>query len=604
MAQDIKQVNMPRMGGPKVGGIARFSNNERAKDQKGTLMRLIKVYMRFKGTIISAVILTVLASTISVFIPYFVGKAFNAFDSNTQTVNGHMLYIAVGIIAALYITNWIITTISDVTVMTVSQKLVSVLRRELFVKLEKLPLLFFDTTPRGDTMSRITNDTDTISTTIAQSATQLASALFTLIGSLAVMLSLSPLLTLAVLTCVPLVFLLTKILAGHSRKHFYHQQQNLGALNGVIQESIYGLKMIKAFSKEASVLSQFRDINNELKKSGTSAQTWAGYMMPLMNIINNLTFTITAIVGGILCTKYGLLIGTAVSFMSYSKQFATPLNSVAGLFNNIQSALAGAERVFETIDEIEEAPDRLSAIELEKVNGLVEFKNVIFSYDKNTPVLKDISFTVKPGQRTALVGETGSGKTTIVNLLTRFYDADSGSITIDGNDIRNIKRRCLQNCFSVVLQETCLFSGTILDNIRYSKPDATEADVIKAAKLAHAHEFIERLPKGYMTLVSGSQDTLSEGQRQLIAISRALLCDSPILILDEATSSVDTKTEKDIQSALTRLMENRTSIIIAHRLSTIRDSDNIIVIDKGNIIESGTHNELMNKKGLYYKMIM
>lgn len=597
-----KNIELPRMGGPKVGGAARFSNTERAKDQKGTLMRLIKVYMRFKGIVISAVFLTLLASGISVLIPYFVGKTFNTFNTELRTVNNHSLIILVSVIAALYLSNWLITTISDTAILSVSQKLVRTLRSEIFSKLQKLPLSFFDTTPRSDTMSRITNDADTISTTIAQSATQLASAILTISGSLIIMLSLSIPLTLAVLTCVPLVYILTRVIAKRSRKHFYDQQRSLGEINGIIEESIYGLKMIKAFSKEESTQTDFSKVNQELKKSGTSAQIWAGYMMPLMNIINNLTFSITAIVGGILCTKYGLLIGTAVSFMTYSKQFANPLNSVAGLFNNIQSALAGAERVFEILDENEEAADSEDALDLDNVKGRVEFKDVSFSYSDEKQILKNISFKVNPGQNVALVGETGSGKTTIVNLITRFYDVDSGKILIDGVNVKDIKRKSLENCFSVVLQDTSLFTGTILDNIRYSKPEATESEVIKAAKLSHADGFIRRLPHGYLTLVSGSQDTLSEGQRQLIAISRALLCDSPILILDEATSSVDTKTEKDIQRALIRLMKNRTSIIIAHRLSTIRDADNIIVIDKGQIIESGNHSELMAKKGRYYQM--
>ncbi|HIV85389.1 MAG TPA: ABC transporter ATP-binding protein/permease [Candidatus Monoglobus merdigallinarum] len=602
MAKAPGKVEMPRMGGPKVGGVARFSNIERAKDQKGTLKRLVKVYMRFKKAIILAVTLTLLSSGISVLIPYFVGKAFNTFAPGMMEQNFGLLGLIAAVIASLYLTNWIIGTICETTMLHVSQKLVSLLRTELFEKLQRLPLSFFDSTPRGDTMSRMANDADTISSTIAQSATQLASAMLTLIGSLIIMLSLSPLLTLSVLICVPLVFLLTKAIASKSRSYFYKQQLRLGELNGIIEESIYGLKMIKAFSKEEDALKGFERVSDELRKSGTGAQTWAGYMMPLMNIINNFTFAVTATVGGILCTKYGLLIGTAVSFMTYSKQFATPLNSVAGLFNNIQSALAGAERVFEILDETEELPDAEDAISLTDVKGEIEFKDVCFSYSKNKKVLSNISFKVRPGQNIALVGETGSGKTTIVNLLTRFYDVDSGEILLDGINIKNIKRKSLEECFSVVLQDTCLFSGTIMENIKYSKPDATDAEVMNAAKLARADSFIKRLPQGYDTFVSGSRETLSEGQRQLIAISRALLCDSPILILDEATGSVDTKTEKEIQRALINLMENRTCIIIAHRLSTIRDSDKIIVINNGEICEEGTHPELLERKGRYYKM--
>jgi ATP-binding cassette subfamily B protein len=327
-------------------------------------------------------------------------------------------------------------------------------------------------------------------------------------------------------------------------------------------------------------------------------------MMPLMNVINNFIFAVVAIVGGMLSVGYGLSVGTVVSFLSYSKQFSQPLNAIAGMFNTIQSALAGAERVFEILDSEQESADMENAIQMEHPKGEVIFENVCFSYNKSNPILKDISFKVNQGEIVALVGETGAGKTTIVNLLTRFYDADSGRILIDNEPIINLKRSSLRKCFSVVLQDTCLFTGTIMDNIRYSQKDATDEQVINAAKIAHAHDFIDKLPKGYHTMVSGVTDNLSQGQRQLISIARAVLCDSPILILDEATSSVDTKTEKDIQHALLRLMKNRTSFLIAHRLSTIRDADHIMVIGSGKILESGNHKSLMDKKGQYYKMVI
>jgi ATP-binding cassette subfamily B protein len=362
--------------------------------------------------------------------------------------------------------------------------------------------------------------------------------------------------------------------------------------------------MVKAFGKQQDVLKQFAEINEKLYESSNKAQIWSGYMMPLMNVINNFIFAVVAIVGGVLSVGYGLAVGTVVSFMSYSKQFSQPLNSVAGMFNTIQSALAGAERVFEILDSEEEPSDIENAIDMENPNGDVTFENVCFSYDKSTPILKDVSFRVSAGETVALVGETGAGKTTIVNLLTRFYDADSGRILIDNEPITNLKRNSLRKCFSVVLQDTCLFTGTIMDNIRYSQKDATDDQVINAAKIAHAHDFIDKLPKGYQTMVSGATDNLSQGQRQLISIARAVLCDSPILILDEATSSVDTKTEKDIQHALLRLMKNRTSFLIAHRLSTIRDADYIMVIGGGKILESGNHKSLMDKKGQYYKMVI
>ncbi|MFA6844619.1 MAG: ABC transporter ATP-binding protein [Sphaerochaetaceae bacterium] len=600
----MAQVEVPRLGGAKVGGPARFNPTEKAKNPKGTLRRIVLLLMRYKNMAIISILLTILSSVIAVAIPYYVGKTFNTLGINDHSVDTPHLMLLLEIIITLYVADWTLSTISSVTILKLSQKMVYALRRDFFAKMQKLPLSFYDGHSRGDTMSRITNDVDTISQTIAQSATQLVSSFLTIVGSLVVMFSLSLPLTFSVLVSVPLVLFLTRIIAKKSRKNFLDQQRNLGQLNGIIEESIQGLKMVKAFSKEQDTLSNFEVINQKLCTSGTKAQTWAGYMMPLMNVINNLTFTIVAIVSGVLCTRYGLLIGTAVTFLSYSKHFATPLNSVAGLFNSIQSALAGAERVFQILDEQEEQADGKTAKELGQRQGAVEFKNVGFSYDKGKPVLKDISFKVQNGEHIALVGETGSGKTTIVNLLTRFYEMDEGSITLGGIDIRDIKRKELQSHYSVVLQETCLFSGTIADNIRYGNPNATDSEVMRAAKISHADEFIVKLPNGYESQLSGSADSLSEGQRQLLAIARAVLCDCPILILDEATSSVDTKTEKDIQQALLHLMKNRTSFIIAHRLSTIRDASRILVIDQGKIAEQGSHKQLMALRGRYYQMVM
>ncbi|NSB14000.1 ABC transporter ATP-binding protein [Clostridium beijerinckii] len=599
------EVKVPSISGRRVGGGGnRFAPTQKAKNARGTLVRIIKIYMRFAKTIFLAMIFTAFSSAISVGIPYFVGKTFDTFRIATRTVDKSTLILFLTIIAVLYGVNCLISWINGVIMLKVSQKLVFVIRAEFFEKMQRLPLKFYDTRSHGDTMSRITNDVDNISSTIAQTTTQLISSILTLVGSFMVMIVLNVPLTLIVLLCIPLVILLTRVIATHSRKYFLAQQRNLGSLNGVIEENILGLKMVKAFNKQEDVLKQFEEINENLYESSNKAQIWSGYMMPLMNVINNFIFAVVAIVGGMLSVGYGVAVGTVVSFLSYSKQFSQPLNSVAGMFNTIQSALAGAERVFEILDNEEESEDFKDAIEIKQPNGDVTFENVYFSYDKSIPILKNVSFKVKAGETVALVGETGAGKTTIVNLLTRFYDADSGNIFIDDEPITNIKRNSLRKCFSVVLQDTCLFTGTIMDNIRYSKKDATDEQVVNAAKIAHAHEFIDKLPKGYQTLVSGATDNLSQGQRQLMSIARAVLCDSPILILDEATSSVDTKTEKDIQHALLRLMKNRTSFLIAHRLSTIRDADRIMVIGGGKILESGNHKSLMNEKGEYYKMVI
>lgn len=599
------EVKVPSIGGRKMGAVRnRFAPTEKPKNTKDTLMRIIKIYMRWGKTIFAAMLLTILSSIISVAIPYFIGKTFNTFKIETRTVDTNILIYLLIVIVCLHVANWLISCFSGVIMLKVSQKLVFAIRTEFFEKMQKLPLEFYDTRSHGDTMSRITNDVDNISSTIAQTTTQLISSIITLIGSFVVMITLNIPLTLVVLLCIPLVTILTRIIASHSRTYFLAQQKSLGLLNGVIEENILGLKIVKAFDKQEDVLNQFKEINEKLYQSSNKAQIWSGYMMPLMNVINNLIFAIVAIVGGILSVKYALAVGTVVSFMSYSKQFSQPLNSVAGMFNTIQSALAGAERVFEILDSEEEIADDEDAVDIDKPNGNVTFENVYFSYNKSTPILKNVNFKVNAGETVALVGETGAGKTTIVNLLTRFYDADSGRILIDDEPITNLRRSSLRKCFSVVLQDTCLFTGTIMDNIRYSQKNATDKQVINAAKIAHAHDFIDKLPKGYNTMMSGATDNLSQGQRQLIAIARAVLCDSPILILDEATSSVDTKTEKDIQHALLSLMKNRTSFLVAHRLSTIRDADYIMVIGGGQILESGNHEDLMHKKGKYYKMVV
>lgn len=607
MPQNIQseagQPQIPRMGHPKFNSSARFGPHQKPKDRKGTIRRLGAMFLQHKKSAVLAGLFTAAASACTVAVPVLTGKVFNTFDAGTRTVDIHTLLILLAAIVALYTGGWLVNTLSGLIILNVSQKLVYTLRSGFFSKMQRLPLAFYDMTPRGDTMSRITNDVDTVSSTIAQSAAQLISSALTLTGSLAVMLMLNVPLTLAVLVCIPLVAMLTRTIAKRSRTHFYAQQKNLGTINGIVEENIQGLKMVKAFGKEEETLVRFTEVNRNLCDSSTKAQIWAGFMMPLMNVINNITFTAVAVTSGILCTKYGLRIGTAVTFLGYAKQFVFPLNAVAGLFNTIQSALAGAERVFEIMEKTEETPDNPDAVPLLHPHGDVAFSDVCFSYDALHPILRHITFSVHAGETIALVGETGSGKTTIVNLLNRFYDAGSGSITIDGIEIQHIKRNDLRNCFSVVLQETSLFSGTIMDNIRYSKPEAADDEVIRAAHIARAHSFIEKLPEGYHTKLSGSADTLSEGQRQLLAIARAVLCSSPILILDEATSSVDTKTEKDIQHALVQLRKGRTCFLIAHRLSTIRDSDRIMVIDAGEIKESGTHEELMSAHGKYYEMI-
>ncbi len=599
-----QQNNAPIMAHRPGAGRTPFGFVEKPANAKRTMLRILKIYLRWGKTILLAVLLGVLSSLVSVAIPFFLGKAFDTFHITTRYVDQESLITYLAILLLLYLVNWLFGFLNHYITLRVSQKLVYTLRTEFFQKLQKLPLRFFDSTAHGDTMSRITNDIDNISSVIAQTTTQLIAGFVTLVGALSVMLSLNPYLTLVVLLSVPLVTLFTRKIASKSRVYFKEQQRSLGELNAVIEENIHGLKMVKAFNRQEEVIQHFREINTQLCRSSTKAQVWSGFMMPLMNIINNLIFALVSFVGGVLSVSYGLSVGTVVSFLNYSKQFSQPLNSIAAMFNTIQSALAGAERVFEIFDCEEEAPDSLDAIYMQRPKGEVTFRNVSFSYAKDNMILKDINLHVKSGEVIALVGETGSGKTTIVNLLTRLYDTNQGELLLDGVPITQIRRDSLCRCFAVVLQDTSLFSGTIMDNIRYSKRNASDEEVIKAATIAHAHEFITKLPKGYETTVTAATDNLSQGQRQLISIARAVLSDSPILILDEATSSVDTKTEKEIQRALVNLMKDRTCFLIAHRLSTIRDADRIIVIDDGRILEAGNHMELMKLKQRYYNMVM
>ena len=593
---------MPGLHRNTGGGRQRFIPVEKPKNAKGTALRLLKMLLGWKKSLLIAAGLTLLSVAFDLATPYLIGQAVNAFDIATGTISGSLFRTVLVALAACYFGSFVINTVTRLMVIQITQQLIHHIRASFFQRLQKIPLGFFDTRPHGDTMSRMTNDVDNLSNTAADTTTQFLSSVFLIIGSLVMMLVLSPWLTLVTLVTVPLIVTLTKVIARHSRSYFLGQQRKLGQLNGIIEENIVGYKMVKAFNRQDTVLEQFKTVNRELRQYSVWAQIWAGFLMPFMNVIGNLSFALIASVGGVLSVQGAISVGVVISFVNYSKQFTQPLNNIAGMLNTMQSALAGAERVFEILDEAEERPDRPGAQELGEVKGHVEFRHVSFSYDSKTPVLKDVSFSVEPGQVVALVGQTGAGKTTIVNLLTRFYELTQGQILIDGKDITDVTRKSLHRSFSVVLQDTCLFTDTMANNIRYSRPGATDEQVKNAAVTARADGFITRMKKGYDTMASGSADSLSQGQRQLVSIARAVLCDAPILILDEATSSVDTRTEKEIQKALLALLKGHTSFLIAHRLSTIRDADRIIVIGDGRIVETGTHHELMEIKGVYYEM--
>jgi ATP-binding cassette, subfamily B, multidrug efflux pump len=582
----------PRGPGPVV----------KPKNFKGTLKRLWQYFGKERKMLTIIFIFIVLDSSLMLLAPFLIGKAIDAMRVNGGTVDFGFLEVMIVILVAAYVIDSLLTFLQGWLMAGVSQRIVKSLRDALFKKLQKLPVSFFDSRSHGELMSRLSNDVDNVSNTISQSTTQLMSGLVILSGSLIMMLWLSPLLTLASLITVPLVFILTKTIAKQTSVLFKNQQVELGKLNGHIEETISGIEIVKAFNHEEKVIEEFDVVNTRLREVGLKAQIWSGFLMPIMNVINNLGFAVVAVVGGILAVKSIITVGAIASFITYSRQFVRPLNDLANIFNILQSGVAGAERVFEIIDEEEEPLDSPQAITLEKPRGHVVFENVSFGYRPDVPILKNVSFEADIGSSTALVGPTGAGKTTIVNLLTRFYDVTGGRILLDGHDIREYTRDSLRKCFGFVLQDTYLFSGTIKENIKYGNAAASDDEVERAARMANADTFIKRLPNQYETVLSENGGNLSQGQRQLLAIARVILAKPSLLILDEATSSIDTRTELHIQAALLTLMENRTSFIIAHRLNTIRDADTIMVIDHGEIIESGSHETLMSQQGKYYSM--
>jgi ATP-binding cassette subfamily B protein len=572
------------------------------KNFKGTLKRLWDYFGRERKMLSIIFSFIVLDAALTLLAPYLIGKAVDAMHLHKGNVDFPILEIIVFILLGVYLFDALLTFLQGWLMAGVSQRIVKTLRNHLFHKLQKLPVAFFDIRTHGDLMSRFSNDIDNVSSTVSQSTTQLMSGVITLIGSFVMMLVLSPLLTVASLITVPLVFLLTKSIARKTSVLFKNQQVQLGKLNGHIEETISGLEVVKAFNHEEKAIEEFETVNKELREVGLKAQIWSGFLMPIMNVINNLGFAVVAVVGGILAVKSMITVGVIASFLTYSRQFGRPLNDMANIFNILQSGVAGAERVFEIMDEQEEPADVQGALPLESPKGHVVFENVSFGYRPDVPILKNVSFDASPGSSTALVGPTGAGKTTIVNLLTRFYDVTEGRVLIDGRDIREYTRDSLRRSFGFVLQDTYLFSGTIKENIKYGKPEAADDEVAAAARMANADVFINRLPNGYDTMLSENGGNLSQGQRQLLAIARVILAKPALLILDEATSSIDTRTELHIQDALLSVMKDRTTFIIAHRLNTIRDADTIMVIDHGEIIEKGSHDELIAQQGRYYNM--
>lgn len=581
---------------------------DKAKNFKGTFGRLLGYLKPRRFRLLIVLLFAVLSTVFSIVSPRIMGKAttklFEDLMLKYQHVPGaavdfHYILNILFILAGLYVASALFAYIQQYVMAGVAQQTVYDMRQDVNKKLARLPLKFFDERTHGDILSRVTNDIDNIATTLQQSLTQLITAVVTLIGVLIMMLTISPWLTLIFAVVLPLSGLITKAAAQRSQSFFAGQQKELGQLNGHVEEMYTGHQIVKAFGHEQESIDTFNSINERLYEAGWKAQFVSGLIMPLLVFINNVGYVLVSVAGGIFVTHRAITIGDLQAFIQYSRQFTQPIVQTANIINIIQSTIASAERVFEIMDETEEIPDDLDAKVIAFPQGNVSFQEVRFSYQADTALIEEMNIDVKSGQTIAIVGPTGAGKTTLVNLLMRFYEINAGKITVDGVDIRDIKRGPLRSMFGMVLQDTWLFNGTIRDNIAYGRVDASDEEVVRAAKAAHADHFIRTLPDGYDTVLNEEASNISQGQKQLLTIARAILADPAILILDEATSSVDTRTEVYIQNAMLALMKKRTSFVIAHRLSTIRDADLILVMNEGRVIEKGNHTELLAQGGFY-----
>ncbi len=599
---------MPPIGSrtaPEQGGrhSARI-RMEKPRNARETLKKLLNYIGKSRYLFFSLLAVMLLMTGLNLAAPSIQQVAIDCITITEErvSVDFDALGRTIAILAAVYAATALCSYIQAICSAKLSQQTVMAMRSDLFERLVRLPIGYFDSHRHGDLMSRMTNDVENISSSISQSIGSLISGVLTVIGTLVIMMLYSPLLTLISMSTVFLTIIVSGIMTKFMRTFFLRQQTLLGKLNGHVEEMVTGYRTVVAYGKEEDSVREFMEMSNSLRLCGIKAQICGGMMGPLMNCISNFGFVLIAAFGGWFSLKGWITVGTIQAFVLYSKQFSRPINEIANQYANIQTAIAGAERVF-SIMETEPEPDHGTLpFAPEDVKGDICFKDVCFSYVEGEPVLTDLDLWVKPGQKIAIVGATGSGKTTVVNLLTRFYEIGSGEITVDGKNITEIPKDALRRSIAIVLQDTVLFSGTIADNIRYGRDDATAEEISAAAEKAYAAEFIEKLPDQYDTVLAEGGSNLSQGQRQLLSIARAILADPRILILDEATSSVDTRTEMHIQSAMVSLMKNRTSLIIAHRLSTIKDADKIVVIDHGHVAEAGSHEELLRKKGSYYKL--
>lgn len=603
-----------RSGGGLFGGPPGMGLGipvSKPKNFRDTSLRLVRYLQPHWFRLLIVFVSAVLSTVFSIVSPYIMGKITTQLFTVTmlrlkgiQGANIDFPYIwkIIVILAILYVFSSVFSYIQQYIMAGVAQGTVYEIRRQVNEKLTKLPLRFYDSRSNGEIMSRFINDFDNISNTLQQSLTQLITSVITFVGVIVMMLYISPLLALVVILTLPLSFVATQMIAKRSQKYFMGQQRSLGELNAHVEEMYTGHKIIKAFGREAGSILHFNEINERLYESGWKSQYISGIIMPLMNFIGNLGYVLVSVIGGVFVTQGVLALGNVQAFIQYARQFTQPITQLASIANVIQSTMASAERVFELLDEEEEVPEDVDAQVIEHAVGEVQFEHVKFGYKSDAPLMEDMNISVKQGQTIAIVGPTGAGKTTLVNLLMRFYEVDGGRILIDGIDARHLTRANLHAMFGMVLQDTWLFHGTIRDNIGYGRENATEQEIMEAAKAAHADHFIRTLPDGYETILNEEASNISQGQKQLLTIARAVLSDPTILILDEATSSVDTRTEVYIQKAMSALMVGRTSFVIAHRLSTIREAELILVMNHGKVIETGNHEQLLASRGFYFDL--
>ncbi|HBF9319726.1 TPA: ABC transporter ATP-binding protein [Clostridioides difficile] len=596
---------MSRMGRGPMGKS--MGAGQKANDFKGTMRKLIAYLSKFKISIILVIVFAIGSASFSIVGPKILGKAttkiFEGLVSKVSGGNVGIDFNAIGkilmFLLCLYLISALFSFIQGFIMSGISQKVSYNLRKEISEKLDRLPMKYFDTKTHGEILSRITNDIDTLNQSLNQSMTQLITSVTTMIGVLIMMLSISGIMTLVAILILPISMFVISRIVKKSQKYFRYQQEYLGNVNGQVEETYSGQTIVKAFNREDEVIEEFDKLNDSLYNSAWKSQFLSGIMQPLMMFIGNFGYVMVSILGGWLAIKKTIEVGDIQSFIQYVRNFTQPMTQIAQVANLLQSTAAASERVFEFLEEEEEDQIVENAVSIDGLKGKIDFENVNFGYNPNKTIINDFSVNVKPGQKVAIVGPTGAGKTTIVKLLMRFYDVNSGSILIDGHNIKDFNRSELREMFGMVLQDTWLFSGSIMENIRYGKLNATDEEVIEAAKSAHVHRFIKTLPDGYNMKLNEEASNVSQGQKQLLTIARAILADPKILILDEATSSVDTRTEVLIQKAMDNLMEGRTSFVIAHRLSTIRDADMILVMNEGDIVEQGNHEELLKKGGFY-----